>query len=136
MGNLTNGINYFVQSIANSTSFTVCANTPGGAPVALLNENGSMQVTTVTDYNLTLSSTSNIANNDPIIFSGNTFGGINSDQVYYIASVEDGANITVSQTRYNGLAGQKMPVTTANGNVAATVYEGTSIWKRTRLNSW
>jgi hypothetical protein len=136
MGNLQANINYFVQSIANSTAFTVSANTPGGAPVALINENGSMQVTATTDYNLTLSSTSNIANNDPIVFSGNTFGGVTADQVYYIASIEDGSNITVSQTRYSGIAGQKIALSTANGNIAATIYEGTSIWKRTQLNSW
>jgi hypothetical protein len=136
MGNLQSGTNYFVQTVANSTTFTVCANSPGGAPVALINENGSMQVTATIDYNLTLSSTSNIANNDPIVFSGNTFGGLTADQVYYIASIEDGANITVSQTRYTGIAGQKIALSTANGNIAATVYEGTSIWKRTQLNSW
>jgi len=136
MGNLVTGTNYFVQSVANATTFTVCANTPGSAPVALIDENGSMQVTATTDYNLTLSSTSNIANNDPIVFSGNTFGGLNADQVYYISSIENGSNITVSQTRYNGVAGQKMALSTASGNIVATVYEGTSIWKRTQLNNW
>ena len=136
MGNLVTGKNYFVQNVVSGTTFTVCANTPGSAPVALLDENGSMQVTAVTDYNLTLSSTSNIANNDPIIFSGTTFGGLTADQVYYIASVENGSNISVSQTRYNGVAGQKMALSTASGNIAATIYEGTSIWKRTQLNSW
>jgi hypothetical protein len=136
MGNLVTGTNYFVQNVVSGTTFTVCANTPGGAPVALLDENGSMQVTAVTDYNLTLSSTSNIANNDPIIFSGTTFGGLTADQVYYISSIESGSNITVSQTRYNGIAGQKMALSTASGNIAATIYEGTSIWKRTQLNSW
>jgi hypothetical protein len=136
MGNLLTNGTYFVQSVANATAFTVCANAPGGAPVALLNENGSMQVTATTDYNLTLSSTSNIANNDPIIFSGNTFGGLTAGNVYYISSIEDGSNITVSQTRYNGIAGQKIALSTANGNIVATIYEGTSIWKRTQLNSW
>jgi len=136
MGNLNASTNYFVQSIANSTAFTVCANNPGGAPVALLNENGSMQVTATTDYNLTLSSTSNIASNDPIVFLGNTFGGITANIVYYISSIEDSGNITISQTRYSGIAGQKMALSTANGNIAVTVYEGTSIWKRTQLNNW
>lgn len=136
MGNLVTGTNYFVQSIANGTRFTVCANSPGGAPVALIDENGSMQVTAVTGYNLTLSSTSNIANNDPIIFSGTTFGGLTADQVYYISSVEGGSNISVSETRYNGIAGQKMSLSTASGNIGVNVYQGTSIWKRTQLNSW
>ena len=136
MGNLVTGASYFVQNVVSGTTFTVCANTPGGAPVALIDENGSMQVTATTDYNLTLSSTSNIANNDPIIFSGTTFGGLAANTVYYIASVEDGSNITVSQTRYNGIAGQKMALSTASGNIGVNIYEGTSIWKRTQLNSW
>ena len=34
MGGLTANTDYFVQSIANGTTFTVSANTPGGAPVA------------------------------------------------------------------------------------------------------
>lgn len=136
LGNLVIGTEYFVQSIPSGTTFTVCANSPGGPQVALLNENGSMQVTAVTDYNITLTNTTNIANNDPIIFSGNVFGGLQANTVYYVASVENGSNITVSQTRYNGVAGQKMPLSTANGAAVATTYQGTSIWKRTQLNSW
>jgi PAS domain S-box-containing protein len=40
MGGLNANTDYFVQSIANGTTFTVSANTPSGAPVALLDENG------------------------------------------------------------------------------------------------
>jgi hypothetical protein len=134
MGNLTTA-DYFVQSVANATTFTVSA-TQGGAPVALLNENGSMNVTTVTDYTVTLNSTSNIANNDPIVFSGNVFGGVESDKIYYIANIVDGTTLSISETRANGIAGQKLDLTTANGNMVVSVYEGTSIWKRTQLNNW
>lgn len=136
LGNLITGTNYFVQSIPSGTTFTVCANTPGGAPVALLDENGSMQVTAVTDYTVTLNNTTNVANNDPITFQGNVFGGLATDTVYYVANVVSGSNISVSQTRYNGVSGQKMPVTNANGAATMTAYSGTSIWKRTQLNSW
>lgn len=137
MGGLLTGTNYYVQSIPSGTTFTVTANNPGGAPVALLNENGSMNVTAVTNYNITLNNTTSIANNDPIIFTGNSYGGLSTNTVYYVANVENGSNITVSQTRYNGIAGQKIPLNTANGpGLAATTYSGTSIWKRTQLNSW
>jgi hypothetical protein len=136
MGNLSTTTNYFVQSIPSGTTFTVCANTPGGAPVALLDENGSMQVTAVTNYNVTLNSTTSIANNNPIVFEGNVFGGIAANTVYYVANVESGTNITVSQTRYNGIAGQKMALSAANGTASMTAYQGTSIWKRTQLSSW
>jgi hypothetical protein len=135
MGNLSGNTEYFVQTIANGTTFTV-STAQGGAPVVLASENGSMNVTTVTDYTVTLNSTSNIANNDPIVFSGNVFGGIVSDQIYYIANIANGTTLSISGTRANGIAGQKMALTTANGNMIVSVYEGTSIWKRTQLNNW
>ena len=136
MGNLSGNTEYFVQSVDNANSTFTVATTQGGAPVALLTENGSMNVTAVTDYTVTLNSTSNIANNDPIVFSGNVFGGIVSDQIYYIANIANGTTLSISETRANGIAGQKMDLTTANGNMVVSVYEGTSIWKRTQLNNW
>ena len=134
MGGLTN-TDYFVQSIANGTTFTVSAS-QDGAPVALLSENGSMSVTTVTDYTVTLNSTTSIANNDPIMFSGTAFGGIVSDQIYYVANVVSGTTLSISKTRANGIAGQEMALSTASGSMVVAVYEGTSIWKRTQLNNW
>jgi CTP-dependent riboflavin kinase len=134
MGGLTT-TDYFVQSVANGTTFTV-STSQGGAPVVLIDENGSMNVTTVTDYTVTLNSTSNIANNDPIVFSGNVFGGVTSGQTYYIANIVGGTTLSISKTRANGIAGQKMNLVTANGNMVVSVYEGTSIWKRTQLNNW
>ena len=137
MGGLITGTDYYVQSIPSSTTFTVCANSPGGAPVALLNENGSMSVTAVTDYTVTLNSTSNIANNQPIEFAGTTFGGINSNTIYYVANVASGTDISISQTINNGLAGQKLPLNTASGNMIANVTNaGTPIWKSVQLKPY
>jgi hypothetical protein len=134
MGGLTS-TDYFVQSIDSGTTFTV-STSQGGAPVALLSENGSMSVTTATDYTVTLNSTTSIANNDPIMFSGTAFGGIVSDQIYYVANIIDGTTLAISKTRANGIAGQEMALTTASGTMVIAVYEGTSIWKRTQLNNW
>ena len=133
MGSLTANTNYFVQSIANGTTFTVSANTPGGAPVALLDENGSMNVTTVTDYTITLNSTSNVATNSPITFSGNVFGGVSTNAIYYVANVTNGTDISISSTLYNGLAGQKLPLTTTSGNMVVNISTGTEIWKSVPL---
>ena len=133
MGGLTANTEYFVQSIANGTTFTVSANTPGGAPVALLTENGSMNVTTVTDYTITLNSTSNVATNSPITFSGNVFGGVSTGTIYYVANVTNGTDISISPTLYNGLSGQKLPLTTANGNMVVNISTGTEIWKSVPL---
>lgn len=134
MGGLGISTDYYVQSIPSSTSLTVCANTPGGAPVALLTENGSMNVTAVTDYTVTLtSSTGNIVNNSPITFSGNVFGGVVSDVIYYVANITNGTDISISSTLYNGLAGQKLPLTTASGNMTVDITTGTEIWKSVPL---
>jgi hypothetical protein len=134
MGGLTPSTDYYVQSIANGTAFTVCANNPGGAPVALINENGSMNVTTVTDYTVTLtSSTGNITNNSPITFSGNVFGGVSTNTIYYVANITNGTDISLSSTLYNGLSGQKLPLTTANGNMTVEITTGTEIWKSVPL---
>lgn len=134
MGGLTSS-EYFVQSVANATTFSVSA-TQGGAPVALVDENGAMYATPVTNYTLTMTNTGNISNNDPIVFGGNVFGGIVSGETYYIANIIDGTTLTISETRANGIAGQKLVLSDANGNMTASIYEGTSIWKRTQLNSW
>jgi len=131
VGGLTT-TDYFVQSVANGTTFTV-STSQGGAPVVLIDENGSMNVTTVTDYTITLNSTSNVATNSPITFSGNVFGGISTDAIYYIANVTNGTNISISPTLYNGLSGQKLPLTTANGNMVVNISTGTDIWKSVPL---
>jgi hypothetical protein len=134
MGGLTSS-EYFVQSVANGTTFSV-SSTQGGAPVALIDENGAMYATPVTNYTLTMTNTGNIANNDPIVFGGNVFGGVVSGETYYVANIIDGTTLTISETRANGLAGQTLVLSDANGNMTASIYEGTSIWKRTQLNSW
>ena len=138
----TSGVTFTANGAGSGTGtatalnqFTV-SSTQGGAPANLISENGSMNVTAVTDYTVTLNSTSNIANNDPIVFSGNVFGGVTSDQIYYIANIAGGNTLSISKTRANGIAGQKMALNTANGNMVVSVYEGTSIWKRTQLNNW
>jgi hypothetical protein len=133
----TSGVTFIANGVGSGTGtatalnqFTVSANSPGGAPVALVDENGSMNVTAVTDYTITLNSTSNVNVNSPIEFSGNMFGGIVSDKIYYVSNVTSGTDISISETINNGLAGQKLPLFTANGNVIANITtSGTPIWK-------
>jgi hypothetical protein len=133
MGNLITGTDYFVQNVVSGTTFTVCANAPGGAPVALFSENGSMNVTAVSDYTITLSSTSNVSTNSPITFSGTVFGGITTDTIYYVANVTSGTDISISSTLYNGIAGQKLPLATASGNMVVDITTGTEIWRSVPL---
>jgi hypothetical protein len=73
--------------------------------------------------------------NSPIMFSGNVFGGIAANTVYYIKSMPDAANITISDTGFDGTAGNAFAVTPATGTMTATSYNGTHIWKRIDLAS-
>ena len=73
--------------------------------------------------------------NSPIMFSGNVFGGIAANTVYYIKSMPDAANITISDTGFDGTAGNTFAVTPTTGTMTATSYNGTHIWKRIDLAS-
>jgi hypothetical protein len=79
-----------------------------------------------------------LANNVPIIFAGNVVGGLTAGQVYYIKSIGAGSNITISQSRTNGVAGTAFTLTTATPSTAltATAYVGSDIWKKINLTSW
>jgi hypothetical protein len=93
----------------------------------------------VTTNAITLDTTSSLVVNSPIIFAGNV-GNLYSNTVYYVKSIAS-PNITVSQSRTNGVAGTVVPLITAsgaNGNAATTanVFVGDDIWKRITLQSW
>ena len=74
--------------------------------------------------------------NAPIIFTGNTWGNIVANTVYYIKSIPDSANITISATGFDGTAGATFAVSAlspANTTMTATSYNGTAIWKSIAL---
>lgn len=133
LGGISANTLYYIKSIVGST--ISISTQQGGTTVALLDENGSMTLTSTTDYIVTLNSTSSLNVNDPIIFNGTSFGGLNTDDVYYIASISS-PNITLSTTRYNGIAGQKVAISNGTGNLIANVYQGTPIWRRTTFTGW
>lgn len=163
--NVTVGTQYYVRNVVSSNSFTI-SSTIGGANIALTGTSGLMYAnpvnylyvatdtfepsttqiyfrnvlsTTVTTNAITLDTTSSLVVNSPIIFAGNV-GGLYSNTVYYVKSIAS-PNITVSQSRTNGVAGTAVALTTAtgaNGNAATTanVFVGDDIWKRITLQSW
>ena len=156
--NITSGITYYVRNVVSSTTFTV-SSTIGGANVNLATGTGVMfanpasylyictdtydstayaKTVTATNSsgNVTLSDTTSLANNAPIIFTGTTFGGITANTTYYIKAVGTGGNVTISQSRTNGVAGTALTLTTASGSCTATIYIGSDIWKRINLTSW
>jgi hypothetical protein len=162
--NVVVGNTYYVRNVVNSTRFTV-SSTVSGSNIAiganatgtamLLNPVQYMYVA-VANYSanafnrnianttspniITVSgSTANLEVNNPIIFAGNASGNtanIELDTVYYINSVS-GSNVTISKTRYNGVAGPEYTnITTVSSNVDIdyTVYDGPDIFRRTTLN--
>ena len=162
--NVVVGNTYYIRNVVSSTQFTV-SSTVSGSNIAIgANATGTTMllnpvqymyvavanysanaynrnITSTTSPNIiTVSgSTANLDVGNPIIFAGNAAGNtanIQLDTVYYINSIS-GSNITISKTRFNGVAGPEYTnITTvaANVNVDYTVYDGPDIFRRTTLN--
>ena len=165
--NIVVGNTYYVRNVVSSTRFTV-SDTIGGSNIAiganatgntmLLNpiqymyiavENfsanynaNSLNITSTTSPNLiVLSATTNVANNNPIIFTGTTANlanvGLQADAVYYVKNYYSGnSTITVSKTRFNGVAGpeyQSINTIAANVGVDFVCYNGRDIFRRVPL---
>ena len=136
-GNISANTTYYVRNVVNGTTFTV-SSTPGGSNVTLTTANGNM--TAVPQY-VTLNSGANVVVNAPIILDANigglsNVGGLYANTVYYIKSIS-GSNITISQSRTNGIADSNVVSMGANSTgTTANIYVGNDIWKRIPLTSW
>lgn len=161
-GGITAGTTYYVKAIPASTRFTV-ATIAGGANVDLTAASGNMYANPVgymyvctnnfsataytKDVNNTFSSgnvislnnTTNLTVNSPIVFTGNVDTAntlLTANTVYYIKTISS-PNITVSQSRFNGVAGTVKSIgNKSNANIVATAYVGPDIWKKIQLTSW
>jgi hypothetical protein len=158
-GGITAGTTYYIKEVADGNSITL-SSTPGGAMLTLTGASGTMYgnpasyIYVCTDdfnstvYNtkeatatfqttniITMVNTNDLAVNAPIVFTGSVFGGLTQNQVYYIKTVSS-PNITISQTRVNGVAGSEVLLSTDSGNCIASVYIGSDIWKRISLTAW
>jgi hypothetical protein len=158
-GGITAGTTYYVKEVADGNSITL-SSTPGGAMLTLTDASGTMYGNPASyiyvctdDFNstvydtkeatatfqttniITMVNTTDLEVNAPIVFTGNVFGGLTQNQVYYIKSISS-PNITISQIRVNGVAGSEVLLSTDSGNCIATVTVGTDIWKRIQLTSW
>lgn len=162
--NVTSGNTYYVRNVVSNTTFTLSTASSVASNITVATGSGNMYVNPVTylyiatdSFNATLTP-KNIANtttpniitftspanlnnttNSPIMFTGTFDGnvGILPDTVYYIKSVS-GSNITISQTRYNGVAGPEYQGinTVANANLDMSdgnIFVGTDIFRRIPL---
>lgn len=159
--NIVAGTTYYVKTVANSTAFTVSTSAGGAAfdvgtsavtfygnPESYLylctnSFNSNTYTKTVSNtYTSTnqikVNNTANLAVNSPIIFTGNVFGGLTANTVYYVKTIDSGnSNISVAYSRSFGVAGTQVALSTANGTMTATCYtEGNDIWKRISTQSW
>jgi hypothetical protein len=159
-GGITAGTTYYVKEVADGNSITL-SSTPGGAMFTLTDASGTMYgnpasyvyvctdaydstvvakdvaATAQTTNIITLNNTTNLVVNSPIVFNGGVIGGLVENQVYYIKSISS-PNITVSQSRVNGVAGSEVLLSTdsASNVCTATCYVGPDIWKRIQLTAW
>jgi len=160
--NITAGTTYYIRNVVSSTQFTVGNSFGISANVALTGGSGNMYAnpasylyiatgtfnstsgtkTLTNTYSandfLKLSGVANLVVNAPVVFTGNVFGGVVENTVYYITTIDSGnTQIAVSKARNNGVAGANIVLSTANGTATATYYvEGNDIWKRINLTAW
>jgi hypothetical protein len=90
--------------------------------------------TTVTTNAITLNNTTSLVVNAPIVFAAN-IAQLKANTVYYIKSIAS-PNITVSQSRTNGVADTVVTLSSNSTDTTANVYVGNDIWKRIALQSW
>ncbi len=104
-GNVVAGQTYYVNEIVNPTSFTITETIISTRATA----------TATTTNLITVDSTTGFIPDNPIIFTGNVFGGIQNGLVYYILAVNDSTTFTISQTP----GGSAVSLSTATGNILA-----------------
>ena len=154
------GTTYYVRNVVSATTFSV-SSTLGGANVNLAGNSSltstmygnpvnyvyictdtynstsylkNVSNTTVTTNAVTLNNITNLTVNAPIIFTAN-IGGIYANTVYYIKAISS-PNITVSQSRTNGVADTVVTLSSNSTATTATVYVGNDIWKKIATTSW
>ena len=107
-GGIVENETYYITTVIDSETFTIST---GNDPL-ILNVTGTVDL----GDKVTVSSTLELAVNNPIIFTGTIFGGIVAGQVYYIRSIVDGTHITIADV----LNGGAVPLTTASGSCTLT----------------
>lgn len=120
----------------DSNYFYVCTNTFNSTVTTI-----SVTATSSTG-NLVIHSPDTLSINDPITFVGNVFGGISTNTIYYIKTVNSPTEMVISADRVAGVAGANLVVTDASWDgipgheLTGTIYSGSNIWSKTALTTW
>jgi hypothetical protein len=101
MGGIVDSQKYFISKIVDSSNFQI-------SQTILTQQITTTQATTNL---ITTTSTTGFVPNNPIIFTGTTFGGITAEQIYYILAVNDSFTFTISTTP----GGSAVSLSTATG---------------------
>ena len=111
VGNVFGGIiandTYYITTVIDDETFTVSKTQD---PIIL-----EVTATTGSTDTVTVSSTLQLTVNDPVVFTGTTFGNIIAGQVYYIRSIESGTTITIASVLNGGA------VNLSNGSGSCTL---------------
>lgn len=102
-GGLTANLKYYISSKLSSTEFTVSESI-----ISVIATN-----TALTSNLITVSSTAGFVVDNPVIFSGQTFGSLVSEQVYYVSVINNLTTFTVSAVP----GGPAVTLTTREGSV-------------------
>jgi hypothetical protein len=113
LGGLISGTKYYVARILNSTAFTVTTNLVVTTATA----------SALTSNLITVASTSGFIANQPIVFTGQTFGNISVETTYYILAINNATTFTIS-TQPNGSA---VTLTNGSGSLIVRTSSGDSI---------
>ena len=103
LGGLLTDTKYYISNILTATQFSVSQ--------TILNV--SVTNTEFGTNLITCNSTSGFIIDNPIKFSGNSFGGINNETTYYILAINDGATFAVSTSK----GASSITLTTATGSM-------------------
>jgi len=103
-GGISTGTKYYISKIINSTQLTLGSALIGTTATA----------TTGASNLITVASTSGFVVNQAIIFTGNPFGGLISERIYYVAAINDATSFTISAQSGGSVVG----VTNAVGNMS------------------
>lgn len=128
------GTTYFIRSVTGNNSFTLSA-TAGGTALTFTNTTGLLTLV-LSSYNVTAStagtpgtftysnpavSSTKLTQWTPVMFSGTTFGGVNTTTVYYINSVTN-TSFTLSST--GSPTATNVTTTVGSGNMTLTIQSG------------
>jgi hypothetical protein len=131
-GGVQTNTEYYVCRVIDSTHFTI------SSTILPVTATETMDVSNL----ITVGDTTGFVPNNPIIFAGNTFGGIESGRVYYISAVNDQYSLTISATPGGSAVlltpgtgsvtartpAAKLALTTASGTMTGTTrYGGNSV---------